>query len=90
MRHRFLLAQSLDISYSFLDRQYSDNLSSTGLYPIVGWKIGGETVYLAEGNAAGCGTAMEWAHQMGAYFTVMLINTLESRFLEPSFFRTSR
>ena len=36
-----------------------------GLYPLVGWKIGGETVYLAEGNAAGCGTAMEWARQMG-------------------------
>ena len=36
-----------------------------GLYPLVGWKIGGETVYLAEGNAAGCGTAMEWSRQMG-------------------------
>lgn len=47
--------------------------SSTGLYPIVGWKIGGETVYLAEGNAAGCGTAMEWAHKMGAYYTVVLL-----------------
>nr|XP_058973546.1 putative glycerol kinase 5 [Pocillopora verrucosa] len=41
--------------------------SVAGLYPIVGWKIGGETVYLAEGNAAGCGTAMEWAHSMGFY-----------------------
>lgn len=41
--------------------------SVAGLYPLVGWKIGGETVYLAEGNAAGCGTAMEWAKQMGFY-----------------------
>ena len=40
----------------------------SGLYPLVGWKIGGETVYLAEGNAAGCGTAMEWAGKMGTYF----------------------
>ncbi len=40
-------------------------LSSIGLYPVVGWKIGGETVYLAEGNAAGCGTAMDWGHKMG-------------------------
>ncbi|XP_015774274.1 PREDICTED: putative glycerol kinase 5 [Acropora digitifera] len=42
--------------------------SVAGLYPLVGWKIGGETVYLAEGNAAGCGTAMEWAGKMGTYF----------------------
>lgn len=62
-----------DISSSFLDSTLTGNLSSTGLYPIVGWKIGGETVYLAEGNAAGCGTAMEWAHKMGAYLTVMLL-----------------
>jgi len=41
---------------------------SPGLYPIVGWKIGAETVYLAEGNAAGCGTAMEWARKMGGNF----------------------
>lgn len=41
--------------------------SVAGLYPLVGWKIGGETVYLAEGNAAGCGTAMEWAGKMGFY-----------------------
>lgn len=54
--------------------QYSGNFSSTGLYPIVGWKIGGETVYLAEGNAAGCGTAMEWAHKMGAYFNAVLFS----------------
>ncbi|CAH3195885.1 unnamed protein product [Porites evermanni] len=46
--------------------------SVAGLYPLVGWKIGGETVYLAEGNAAGCGTAMEWARQMGFYDDVSL------------------
>lgn len=46
--------------------------SVAGLYPLVGWKIGGETVYIAEGNAAGCGTAMEWAHQMGFYDDVSL------------------
>lgn len=44
----------------------------SGLYPLVGWKIGGETVYLAEGNAAGCGTAMEWAGKMGIYFLPFL------------------
>uniref|UniRef100_A0A8C2XEG7 Glycerol kinase 5 n=1 Tax=Cyclopterus lumpus TaxID=8103 RepID=A0A8C2XEG7_CYCLU len=32
-----------------------------GLYPLVGWKIGSEVVYLAEGNAADTGTAIKWA-----------------------------
>ena len=39
----------------------------SGLYPLVGWKIGEETVYVAEGNAAGCGPSMEWAGKMGTY-----------------------
>lgn len=36
-----------------------------GLYPLVGWKIGSEVVYLAEGNAADTGTAIRWAQQLG-------------------------
>ena len=51
-------------------------MPSIGLYPIVGWKIGGETVYLAEGNAAGCGTAMEWAHSMGGYFFASFVKQI--------------
>jgi len=31
----------------------------------VGWKIGAEVVYLAEGNAAGTGAAIKWAHDLG-------------------------
>lgn len=36
-----------------------------GLYPLVGWKIGSEVVYLAEGNAADTGTAIKWAQNLG-------------------------
>ena len=53
-----------DGSRGFHKKSVNENFFP-GLYPLVGWKIGGETVYLAEGNAAGCGTAMEWARQMG-------------------------
>lgn len=38
---------------------------SPGLYPLVGWKIGSEVVYLAEGNAADTGTAIHWAQKLG-------------------------
>ena len=43
-----------------------------GLYPLVGWKIGSDVTYLAEGNAAGTGTAIEWAGEMGR-FTYSLV-----------------
>lgn len=36
-----------------------------GLYPVVGWKIGPDVVYLAEGNAADTGTAIKWAQELG-------------------------
>lgn len=32
---------------------------------MVGWKIGSEVVYLAEGNAADTGTAIKWAQELG-------------------------
>uniref|UniRef100_A0A3B1J0F3 Glycerol kinase 5 n=1 Tax=Astyanax mexicanus TaxID=7994 RepID=A0A3B1J0F3_ASTMX len=38
--------------------------TSVALYPLVGWKIGSEVVYLAEGNAAGTGTAIKWAQEI--------------------------
>ena len=36
-----------------------------GLYPLVGWKIGSEVVYLAEGHAADTGTCIEWMYKLG-------------------------
>ncbi|XP_064197644.1 putative glycerol kinase 5 [Anguilla rostrata] len=38
--------------------------SWSGLYPLVGWKIGPEVVFLAEGNAADTGTAIKWACEL--------------------------
>ncbi|XP_043119656.1 putative glycerol kinase 5 isoform X3 [Puntigrus tetrazona] len=38
--------------------------SVAGLYPLVGWKIGADVVYLAEGNAAGTGAAIKWAQDL--------------------------
>uniref|UniRef100_A0A3P8WNZ0 Glycerol kinase 5 n=1 Tax=Cynoglossus semilaevis TaxID=244447 RepID=A0A3P8WNZ0_CYNSE len=41
--------------------------SLAGLYPVVGWKIGPEVVYLAEGNAADTGTAIKWAQKLDLF-----------------------
>ncbi|XP_056148797.1 putative glycerol kinase 5 isoform X2 [Lampris incognitus] len=44
--------------------------SVAGLYPLVGWKIGSEVVYLAEGNAADTGTAIKWAQELELFSDV--------------------
>ncbi|XP_034558266.1 putative glycerol kinase 5 [Notolabrus celidotus] len=41
-----------------------------GLYPLVGWKIGSEVVFLAEGNSADTGTAVKWAHDLELFTDV--------------------
>ncbi|XP_029308930.1 glycerol kinase 5 isoform X2 [Cottoperca gobio] len=44
--------------------------SSAGLYPLVGWKIGSELVYLAEGSSADTGTAIQWAQDLDLFSDV--------------------
>ncbi|XP_072111136.1 glycerol kinase 5 [Mobula birostris] len=44
--------------------------SVTGLYPLVGWKIGSEVTYIAEGNAADTGKVIQWAQQLGFFSDV--------------------
>ncbi|XP_076837757.1 glycerol kinase 5 isoform X1 [Brachyhypopomus gauderio] len=44
--------------------------SVAGLYPLVGWKMGPEVVYLAEGNAASTGTAIKWAQEIELFTDV--------------------
>uniref|UniRef100_A0A8C9ZJK0 Glycerol kinase 5 n=1 Tax=Sander lucioperca TaxID=283035 RepID=A0A8C9ZJK0_SANLU len=44
--------------------------SAAGLYPLVGWKIGSEVVYLAEGNSADTGTAIKWAQELELFSDV--------------------
>lgn len=39
--------------------------SITGLYPLVGWRIGSELVYVAEGAANDTGSIIEWAKSLG-------------------------
>lgn len=39
----------------------------------MGWKIGSEVVYLAEGNAADTGTAIRWAQELGEQFKIALV-----------------
>lgn len=39
--------------------------SSVGLYPVVGWKIGDQVTYLAEGSNFDAGTVVDWAQAIG-------------------------
>ncbi|XP_023288385.1 putative glycerol kinase 5 [Orussus abietinus] len=39
--------------------------SVSGLYPLVGWRIGSELVYVAEGASNDTGTLIEWAKYLG-------------------------
>ncbi|BFZ00353.1 hypothetical protein BsWGS_03393 [Bradybaena similaris] len=39
--------------------------SIAGLYPLIGWKIGDELVFLAEGQCADTGVVLEWAKTLG-------------------------
>ncbi|XP_061492900.1 putative glycerol kinase 5 isoform X2 [Rhineura floridana] len=41
--------------------------SRKGLYPLVGWKIGKEVIYLAEGNASDTGNTIKWAQSLGLF-----------------------
>lgn len=43
----------------------SPHASVAGLYPIVGWKIGKDITYVAEGNITDTGSLIEWAKSMG-------------------------
>ena len=41
--------------------------SMTGYYPVIGWKIGDEMVYLAEAAFPSCGSVVEWGKRFGFY-----------------------
>jgi len=36
-----------------------------GLYPVVGWRIGKELVYVVEGSSSDTGIIIEWAKSIG-------------------------
>ncbi|XP_077513577.1 glycerol kinase 5 [Amblyomma americanum] len=39
--------------------------STVGVYPVVGWKIGDEVTYFAEGSSFDTGTVIDWAQGIG-------------------------
>ncbi|XP_015516346.1 putative glycerol kinase 5 isoform X1 [Neodiprion lecontei] len=39
--------------------------SLTGLYPLVGWRLGAETIYVVEGASNDTGSLIEWAKSIG-------------------------
>ena len=41
--------------------------SSCGIYPLVGWKIGSEVCYLAEGHSPSTGSVIEWAKKFALF-----------------------
>lgn len=41
--------------------------NNEGLYPLIGWKIGEEVVYLTEGSISDVGTAIKWALDIGTF-----------------------
>ncbi|XP_030259651.1 glycerol kinase 5 [Sparus aurata] len=53
-----------------INTESKPHTSVAGLYPVVGWKIGSEVVYLAEGNAADTGTAIKWAQELELFSDV--------------------
>ncbi|NWQ76440.1 GLPK protein, partial [Columbina picui] len=44
--------------------------SRRGLYPLIGWKIGEEVVYLTEGCMSDVGTAIKWAQDINLFTNV--------------------
>ncbi|XP_071798630.1 glycerol kinase 5-like [Asterias amurensis] len=56
-------------------------LPCNGVYPIIGWKLGKETVYLLECNDSDAGTVIEWSLKMGFYEdpgkSVEVVNSVE-------------
>uniref|UniRef100_A0A663N1Q6 glycerol kinase n=2 Tax=Athene cunicularia TaxID=194338 RepID=A0A663N1Q6_ATHCN len=44
--------------------------SQSGLYPLIGWKIGEEVVYLTEGCMSDIGTAIKWAQDINLFTNV--------------------
>ena len=50
--------------------------STSGIYPLVGWKIGSEICYLAEGHSSSTGSAIEWAKKFALFEDVTVTEKL--------------
>ena len=50
--------------------------STSGIYPLVGWKIGSEMCYVAEGHSPSTGSAIEWAKKFALFEDVAVTEKL--------------
>ncbi|XP_057370614.1 putative glycerol kinase 5 [Daphnia carinata] len=52
------------VSYNTSDKPHA---SVSGLYPVVGWKIGDEVVFIAEGHSTDTATVIEWCREIDLF-----------------------
>ena len=50
----------------------------TGLIPLIGWRIGTETTFLAEGSINDTGVMVSWAKAVGLYNNIEDISEIVS------------
>lgn len=51
--------------YICFKQRYKLSKLFIGLYPVVGWRIGKELIYVAEGSSSDTGILIEWAKSIG-------------------------
>ena len=52
--------------------------SVAGLYPVIGWKIGEEVAFVAEGQSSDTATVIEWCRNIGLFNEYEEMNDLVS------------
>ena len=52
------------VSYNTAEKPHA---SVSGLYPVVGWKIGDEVVFIAEGHSSDTATVIEWCRDIDLF-----------------------
>lgn len=52
------------VSYNTSEKPHA---SVSGLYPVVGWKIGDEVVFIAEGHSSDTATVIEWCREIDLF-----------------------
>ena len=52
------------VSYNTAEKPHA---SVSGLYPVVGWKIGEEVVFIAEGHSSDTATVIEWCRDIDLF-----------------------
>lgn len=57
--------------------------SASGIYPLVGWKVGSEVCYIAEGHSPSTGSAIEWAKKFSLFKDVTETENLAESVEDP-------